>query len=998
MPPIAARPLESPPSPSSPPTFEVAAARWLYHVTFARHLASIAEQGLRPGSGMNFGGFGGHAQGRVFLTTEGGVRAWMHKIEYSAGADDDRIGSMPVVLRLRMGHARARRADEPGNRDVGGPGTNWFLEDGIDPDAIEVWTGRAWVPVASFADAVDEDLRRELAALFTAEEVLESDDEEPWEDIEYADLDDAAIARPERPAKAPTRPAFGDIVLRPASEGRVEALRWLRREDRPDGPMVSFGLRPSEEDARRELSHVTPNFWREGPDGRFVRLAHARAGARARYVTGPERGEMPAQLVVVGDRVLFDAEFPILDGAPRPDAERADLSGDAEREARRVEAGAEGEVLEVHPESLVVRVPVVRGVAFGPETVEIPYPAVSVVLAHDDPRLEGRAVDVRLHPPAPAEPEPEAADGWISPREAYRAAQRVFQRAGRVGPETAAVIILHAACSRDLADKTQVEGVRLAGIVRRMGPATWSCWSEGARTLRRQGVWRRKGIAPRRARELAEWAVVAVGAAGARALGHTLSVDNREDVLWALRAILRDIEGSLPEEAYATEYDQIEAATSELNSAISWAESIPAEEWVAAAALPFEEQFAGVVELLQSVLSAERVRDRAQMAYQRAVNEWRVDPRAPGEKDARVVDAEATLVNARVQLAVLLTRLRGVPKEIFEAALTTLAQQRDTSALESVLESPPVPAPSPPVPAPPAPPEELDTPEELEEPEAPPEATPEELEEPTGPALIMGYSGYMGRNEWRFQRVEATPGMRVRNKNTGESGVVLETAGPYALEVETPKGAVRWPAVEVGLEPSWKAPAAIVRGPALEAWRAGLPRTAYVQRVAAYAEALLARGSVEIDPPPVSERLEALRADVLTLTAKLSREAGEAKREAKRADGSVWLVLPASPTSTQIPDHRRGVVQASITQDASGAATVVGPNGAALAYQPGAPAAQAPDGTQVRVFQSAEEAQRAFLEESFRPWLQHNALLPSALPDALLVRVYRAMLTRGAIA
>jgi hypothetical protein len=128
---------------------------YLYHVTPARNLEGIADHGLRSGSGASFGGYAGHAQGRVFLAERDAVRCWWGKIQdlvehHSEGRDIVPELQVPVVLRVRKAPLkRLLTDDELGSRDCIG-GKSFFVQGGaIEPGEVSVWDGRTWSNVRS---------------------------------------------------------------------------------------------------------------------------------------------------------------------------------------------------------------------------------------------------------------------------------------------------------------------------------------------------------------------------------------------------------------------------------------------------------------------------------------------------------------------------------------------------------------------------------------------------------------------------------------------------------------------------------------------------------------------------------------------------------------------------------------------------------------------------------------------------------------------------------
>ena len=129
---------------------------YLYHVSLLTRLDSIATSGLFPGRSENWPGYSSHAKGRVFLTEQGAVNEWIHKVTYSAAIDSDRPveeGFIPVVLRVPLQQVEEfLHKDERGSRDVLS-GDSYYVESTVHPDELEVYTPSGWVDV----DDVDVD-------------------------------------------------------------------------------------------------------------------------------------------------------------------------------------------------------------------------------------------------------------------------------------------------------------------------------------------------------------------------------------------------------------------------------------------------------------------------------------------------------------------------------------------------------------------------------------------------------------------------------------------------------------------------------------------------------------------------------------------------------------------------------------------------------------------------------------------------------------------------
>lgn len=157
---------------------------YLYHVTLASNLPSIAEHGLLPGRGGSFGGgYAAHSTGKLFLADRDAVPCWWGKFRDLAfhHHEPEEIleqSYVPVVLRLPGWSIEDTYEDPLGTRDCIA-GESGYVKTRILPDDIEVWAGGRWVDVGS---ADPEDVAR--AYVSQKEEVLESDDEDSWLDLD----------------------------------------------------------------------------------------------------------------------------------------------------------------------------------------------------------------------------------------------------------------------------------------------------------------------------------------------------------------------------------------------------------------------------------------------------------------------------------------------------------------------------------------------------------------------------------------------------------------------------------------------------------------------------------------------------------------------------------------------------------------------------------------------------------------------------------------------
>lgn len=133
-----------------------ASSDYLYHVTWYRSLEGLAEDGLQPRSGgLGIGAYEGHSSGRVFLTGPGSVRHWFSRVEDHAQGRSDNVledGYIPVVLRVP--EPEDISDDDVAQSETIAASESYYVEDGFEPDRIEVWNGSAWIPVQDW-DSID---------------------------------------------------------------------------------------------------------------------------------------------------------------------------------------------------------------------------------------------------------------------------------------------------------------------------------------------------------------------------------------------------------------------------------------------------------------------------------------------------------------------------------------------------------------------------------------------------------------------------------------------------------------------------------------------------------------------------------------------------------------------------------------------------------------------------------------------------------------------------
>lgn len=165
---------------------------YLYHVTTYRRLETIAEHGLLRGRSRAIGAssLDTHADKGIFLTEGGGVYFWHARAEDHANAGSDDLledGVIPVVLRIPDDVAAIPDVDELDEDDVGTENAGadaWASNGPIKPADIEVYDGKAWVPVALWETI---DVMRAL------EPVDQDDDGNPIYDF----VDDSPLLPPE---------------------------------------------------------------------------------------------------------------------------------------------------------------------------------------------------------------------------------------------------------------------------------------------------------------------------------------------------------------------------------------------------------------------------------------------------------------------------------------------------------------------------------------------------------------------------------------------------------------------------------------------------------------------------------------------------------------------------------------------------------------------------------------------------------------------------------
>jgi len=139
-------------------------ADFLYHTTYIKNIDNIADNGLEATGESQFGGgYAGHSQGRIFFTEQSGLSYWLSKREMLASnssdfKEEEDLKWLPVVLRVErevlediVDKEEGLPVDMLGSRDSGHG--SWYVEDGVPPEDIEIWTGDGWL---SIRDAYEE--------------------------------------------------------------------------------------------------------------------------------------------------------------------------------------------------------------------------------------------------------------------------------------------------------------------------------------------------------------------------------------------------------------------------------------------------------------------------------------------------------------------------------------------------------------------------------------------------------------------------------------------------------------------------------------------------------------------------------------------------------------------------------------------------------------------------------------------------------------------------
>lgn len=159
------------------------ATTYLYHVTYLGDIPSIQDSGLQAGGGQTFDNLSEYSLGRLFFTDEDGLIFWNQRYaEWAEHKSDDPLDRLmiPVTLRIPLSQdlEESLQQDDLGMQDASAE--SFYVEDGrISPEAIELYDGHQWVPLAN-ADP------QELAETAQASAEIEEVD---GEQLTYPDFD-----------------------------------------------------------------------------------------------------------------------------------------------------------------------------------------------------------------------------------------------------------------------------------------------------------------------------------------------------------------------------------------------------------------------------------------------------------------------------------------------------------------------------------------------------------------------------------------------------------------------------------------------------------------------------------------------------------------------------------------------------------------------------------------------------------------------------------------
>lgn len=168
----------------------------LYHVTYAYNLPGIANQGIAPGGGSNFGkGYQGRVSGKIYLTTGEGVSFWARRLwqEVGGGVGEADIGDgeFPVVLRVDVPPSVDLEKDEDGTNSQS-RGKAFQSEGTIPPGNVEVyapWDGGRWMSLqqAPAGDLIDH--AEESGRYYIGPEGKVPEEELPTDELSFEEFE-----------------------------------------------------------------------------------------------------------------------------------------------------------------------------------------------------------------------------------------------------------------------------------------------------------------------------------------------------------------------------------------------------------------------------------------------------------------------------------------------------------------------------------------------------------------------------------------------------------------------------------------------------------------------------------------------------------------------------------------------------------------------------------------------------------------------------------------
>lgn len=133
-------------------------SEWAYHITYARNLPAIAQDGLDPKAqtGLSAPGYLGHSKNKTFFTDYEGIAHWYWEAEQGAENQSDDVYSdamVPVVLAFPW-------PQEFIEDEASGYESAYYTQEPIDAEEIVLWDGADWwdvqdVESVDLAQAID---------------------------------------------------------------------------------------------------------------------------------------------------------------------------------------------------------------------------------------------------------------------------------------------------------------------------------------------------------------------------------------------------------------------------------------------------------------------------------------------------------------------------------------------------------------------------------------------------------------------------------------------------------------------------------------------------------------------------------------------------------------------------------------------------------------------------------------------------------------------------